>query len=103
VNGPGEAGKTAAALAGGAAMAAIAGLLGAVAGAGIARSRRREGAGRGWHIPIRREHGRATREPGAYAGGGAREVEAREAETRTYPPAEGIPPGGGTNEPPYQH
>ncbi len=45
--------RTAAKLAGGAAMAALAGLLGAFAGAGIARSRR-QGKGIGWRIAIQR-------------------------------------------------
>ena len=97
-----QAGKTGAALAGGAAMAAIAGLLGAIAGAGIARSRR-EGKGRGWRIAIQRDQ---RREQGAFDGG-MREREVRET---TYPttsprpatPGETARPDLGTSDP-YHH
>ncbi len=64
-----EAARNAAKVAGGAAMAALAGLLGAFAGAAIARSSRREGKGIGWRIAIQRtahghrdvQHGEAGR------------------------------------------
>ncbi len=58
-----EAARNAAKVAGGAAMAALAGLLGAFAGAAIARSRR-EGKGMGWRIAIQRTAHRATERHG---------------------------------------
>lgn len=89
---------TAAKVAGGAAMAALAGLLGAFAGAAIARSRR-QGKGIGWRIAIQRTAheraaGRADRGPQEYpdrAYPTAAEEATREVE-RTEGP--GAPPSG---------
>ncbi|MGC3997057.1 MAG: hypothetical protein QM767_05840 [Anaeromyxobacter sp.] len=67
-----EAGKRGAALAGGAAMAALCGLLGAFAGAGIARARR-EGRGLGWKIAIQRAGHHEAGRPMPAPGLGARE------------------------------
>jgi hypothetical protein len=81
-----EAGKAAAATAGGGAMAAIAGLLGAFAGAGIAR-RRREGRGLAWTIGQRLQGGHQDerRTSGSTAG----RMEERRVEERTYGPSAG--------------
>lgn len=68
---------TSARVAGGAAMAALAGLLGAIAGVGIARSRA-EGRGLGWKITLQRS--------GRPFDGGMREREVREREARMGDP-----------------
>jgi len=71
-----QAARDAAKLAGGAAMAALAGLLGAFAGAAVARARR-EGKGIGWRIAIQRTVHRG----GAEVGDGSR----RDYPDRAYP------------------
>jgi hypothetical protein len=86
-----EVAAEAAKIAGAAALAALAGLLGAFAGAAIARAR---GGGLGWRIAIQRTDDQARRHDGGRAGEGRPEYPGR-----TYPagererPEEGPPPG----------
>jgi hypothetical protein len=90
-----EAARTAAKIAGGAAMAGLAGLLGAFAGAAIARSRR-EGKGIGWRVAIQR-----TAHPGGRGRDGGRTGEERPGyPDRAYPTAEERARGGERSEGP---
>ncbi len=91
-----DAGRAAAAATGGAALAAIAGLLGAVVGTGLAM-RRSKGRGLGWRIAIQRHEERG---------------ELRGAETHAYgtpygatPESRGVPGGPAAGPPtdPYHH